>query len=474
MPEVAPIWIRLEATTQDRIDLVLEECGLETWCCGGIHEQDGKTCAHVEIDPNDLETVRAAAPDVTVTIEDCEIASLNEVGSGNCFEKLVPGGPGMKSVPSSDRYLNVDEIETALDQLAAAFPNSSERIILPNQTLSGRQSSALRIGAKAAGEAPAIMILGGVHAREWIPPEVCVYLSADLLRAHHDDTGLQYEGRAFSADEVRRIVESLELVVFPCVNPDGRAYSQSADDRKNWRGNRNVLPEPGEERCNGVDLNRNFDFLWKFENKFAAGTDVGTSRTACGSKSQTFRGPSAESEPETRNVVFLMDRYHSDLKSLRWFIDVHTVGPAIIHRWNHAPSQHDDPAKNFENPAFDTVRGDKTRYEEFLPAEDLRQMQALARAMKKGIEAVRGTQPKISSGLEFGRRPVTGLSDDYVYARYLRDRSLNPVLSFTLELSSSEFGHQPRHGSAMEIVREGSAGVLAFCLAAIDQFEGCS
>ncbi len=45
-------------------------------------------------------------------------------------------------------YLNVDEIETALENLAAAYPETTELIAVPNLTHEGRQTHALRLGAR--------------------------------------------------------------------------------------------------------------------------------------------------------------------------------------------------------------------------------------------------------------------------------------------------------------------------------------
>ena len=43
-------------------------------------------------------------------------------------------------------YMNVDEIESALQTLASNNPGSAELIMLPNPTSEGRRSHALRVG----------------------------------------------------------------------------------------------------------------------------------------------------------------------------------------------------------------------------------------------------------------------------------------------------------------------------------------
>ena len=75
-------------------------------------------------------------------------------------------------------YMNVDEIEAALEALAASHPSVTELITLPNQTAEGRQSHALRIGPADADGANAICFTGGLHAREWRLPS----RSADCSR----------------------------------------------------------------------------------------------------------------------------------------------------------------------------------------------------------------------------------------------------------------------------------------------------
>ena len=91
-------------------------------------------------------------------------------------------------------YLNVDEIESALQNLAAAYPATTELITVPNLTHEGRTGHVLRLGA-ANSEQDSVLILGGVHAREWVPPDALISLAADLLEAFDLGTGLVYGGK---------------------------------------------------------------------------------------------------------------------------------------------------------------------------------------------------------------------------------------------------------------------------------------
>lgn len=189
-------------------------------------------------------------------------------------------------------YLNVDEVETAL-ALAAGPPNAAftELLTLPHRTWERRTCQALRIHHGNAARS-GVYLLGGVHAREWGSPDILVNFVQLLTDAYRDQADIA-QGRArVSAAEVRRIVETLDVVVFPQANPDGRHYSMTVDPM--WRKNRRPV-EAETELCPsgggngpGVDVNRNYDFLWDFPAKFSPDAPVMTSIDPC---SEIYRGP---------------------------------------------------------------------------------------------------------------------------------------------------------------------------------------
>lgn len=348
-------------------------------------------------------------------------------------------------------YLNVDEIESALEALAVTYPDVTERIALPNTTAEGRSSHALRIGPADGLEAPGIIIVGGLHAREWVPPDALVYLAADLLEAHAGGTGLRYGALAFSADEIREIVTSLQLVLFPCVNPDGRQHSQTAHAM--WRKNRRKVREGLPARCVGVDLNRNFDVLWDFRRHFAPDSHVSASDNPC--DFQVYVGPAAASEPETRNVVWLLDHY----PATRWFVDVHSYVPAVYHGWGVDENQTFDPSMSFMNPAHDGERGRAGDvYQEYMPGADVEAHQSLGRAMQDAFAAVNGTAYEL--GQSFSLYPTSGTSDDYAYSRHLADGTRGRILGFTIECGQS---FQPSWEQAQHVIREVCGALTAFC-----------
>jgi carboxypeptidase T len=371
-------------------------------------------------------------------------------------------------------YLNVDEVETAIT-LAAGTPNAgfTELITLPNQTWEGRTCHAIRVhqGPEARS---GVYLLGGVHAREWGSSDILINFVQLLTDAYRNGTEITQGGATVTADQVRAIVETLDIVVFPQANPDGRNYSMTVDGM--WRKNRRPA-DAGDPGClsgggsgPGVDLNRNYDFLWDFPTTFSTSAPVATSADPC---AETYNGPGAISEPETKNVVWLLDQY----PTVGYFIDIHSFGEAILFNWGDDDNQMTDPAMAFSNPAYDgnrgipesTPGGDPDKYREYIPADDQHSLLTLGTIMRDAIEAAHGRRYTLEQGV--GLYPTSGTSDDYAYSRSFLDSSKDTVLGYTIEWgpprSSIPKSFHPDYPDMVPIVEEVTAGLLAFCLAAM-------
>jgi murein tripeptide amidase MpaA len=351
-------------------------------------------------------------------------------------------------------YLNVAEVETATVNLAAAYPALSQLITLPNTTVEGRISHAIRLGAGTPGSREVVMIICGVHAREWGSCEIGINFATDLLDAYSTNAGLTYGGKSFTAAQIQSLLNTLHIVVFPLVNPDGRNYSQKTEAM--WRKNRNPAYSGGNPNCIGVDINRNYEFLFDFATAFAPGSGVSVSGDPC--DFQVYHGPSPFSEAETRNVKYLLDSF----SRTRWFIDVHSYSQDILYNWGDDQNQTTDPSKNFLNPAYNGQRGiSGDAYKEFIQADDLAVIQSLSNRFVADLQAVRGKvyTPKSSYDLY----PTSGASDDYVYSRHLTDPSKGKVHGFVIEWGT-EF--QPPWAEMQNIILDVSAGLIGFCIAA--------
>lgn len=352
--------------------------------------------------------------------------------------------------------MNVTEVESALIGLAAAHPTICELITLPHMTVEGRLTHAVRLGTAAANTVDAYYLTGGVHAREWGSCEILVNLATDLCDAYTGSTGVAYGGKYFSAAEVKALMERINVIIFPCVNPDGRHFSQTSAGM--WRKNRNVADSGGVASKIGIDINRNQDFLWDFNTAFApAAVNVFVAST--NPADDTYHGSSPHSEAETKNVNYIHDTY----TRIRWYIDVHSYSEDILYVWGDDEVQVADAGKNFQNSAYNHQRGlIGDDYDEYIPDNDLSNLIALSEAFTRTLGEVRGKY--YVSKPSFSLYPTSGTNQDYAYSRHLANPGLSKALSFTVEWGT-EF--QPPWVEMQEIIKDVSAGLMGVGLEAL-------
>jgi hypothetical protein len=206
-----------------------------------------------------------------------------------------------------------------------------------------------------------------------------------------------------------------------------------------------------------VDLNRNCDILW----------GVTQGQTSCNPCSDVYAGPSAFSEPESRNVRHLLDTYRIDC-----FADVHSYSELVLYPWDHAPTQTNDPTKVFTTLPSGTCQPiADLGYKEYLHPRDLLRFQTVAKRIVDAIAAVRGRvyTPQASIALY----PTTGTHSDYAFSRHIASSSLRKVYGFTIE-TGPWVGNAPDsfHPADPEpIKREAESGLLALvqqCICAIE------
>ena len=358
-------------------------------------------------------------------------------------------------------YLNVDEVESALIALAAAHPALCELITLPEKTAEGRTTHALRIGTKPAGQVPVYYLTGAVHAREWGSSDILVNLATDLLDAYAANVTLSYGNKTFSAAEIAALVEQTNLLIFPCVNPDGRAYSMASthpgDAQDMWRRNRNPAQSGGNPDHIGVDINRNQDFLWDFATAFAPQA-VNIYLASNSTADETYHGPAATSEVETRNIRHLHDVYGP-----AWYVDLHSWSEDILYAWGDDESQSADPGQAFTNSNYDGQRGlIGGPYAEYMPDGDRANARDLAQAFTEVLGEVRGKTYVAKPS--FSLYATSGTNTDYAYGRHIVDPGKAKTLAFTVEWGT-EF--QPDWPEMALIVADVCAGLIGLGLKAI-------
>jgi hypothetical protein len=175
------------------------------------------------------------------------------------------------------------------------------------RTHQGRELIALKVtqGAQRRrdGSRPAVLYSSLQHAREWISLEV----NRRLL--HYFIDGWRANNR-----ETRRLLRRTELWFVIAANPDG--YQYSFDVERLWR--KNLRDNNGDGQItvgDGVDPNRNFAEHWGYDNEGSSPYPA----------DETYRGPSAGSEPETRALGGLIDRIRPKFQS-----NLHSFGEWLL------------------------------------------------------------------------------------------------------------------------------------------------
>ena len=352
--------------------------------------------------------------------------------------------------------MNVYEIEDHLLLLNEEYSNLSKIIELRYESIEGRKIHAIIIGKNKEDKLKeSIFFTGGVHGREWGGSDICAYFASDILEAYTKGTGLRYGNQYFNASHIKRIVDELNLIILPDVNPDGKAFSQSNPWNQLWRGNRNLGVEEHNSECFGVDLNRNYDLLWDYKKYFAPDADVHTSEDPCDDM-QTYKGKSPFSEPETNNVKNIFDMY----TGIKYYIDIHCAVGAIYYCWGIDHNQTDNPEMNLTNSSYNNIRGKKTNeYKEYIPFNDLEYIKSLANSFNEALKNVRGTKYQVGQSYEL--YPTSGASDDYAYSRHTYDNLNKKIYGFTIEFGKKDF--QPPWPEMKKIIIEVSSGLVGFC-----------
>lgn len=335
-------------------------------------------------------------------------------------------------------YLSVNAISDAIDYIATTYPAITQIIALPEPSVEGRQIRALKIANGAGASRTGVLFAGGTHARELVNPETVLSFALRLCDAYTNNTGLTFGPKAYEPADVQTVVNGLDIFLLPLVNPDGRHFCLAPGGNPLWRKNRSNHPGLA---CRGVDLNRNYDFLWS--------SGIGTSANSC---SDVFKGPGAFSEPETRNVRWMIDNF----PNLACMIDIHSYSELVLFPWGDDDNQTSDPNQNFRNPAFDGQRGvSGSGYREYIPQSDLDAHTAMAERIRDGIAAVRGRVYTAEQSITL--YPTSATAHDYVYARNFIDTGRRRILGFTIE-TAREF--QPLDAEKQNVIVEVSAGLM--------------
>ncbi len=235
--------------------------------------------------------------------------------------------PAGFSLGSMAGYFTYSEMLAHLDTLRARFPHLiSAKMPVSDSLLSiqGRPIYYVKISDQPDNDEPEKEMLFNAlhHAREPGSLSQLMYFMYYLCENYDNDTLIQ------------NIINNSELYFIPCINPDGYIFNQTNSPQGGgmWRKNR----RDNGNGTFGVDLNRNYGYFWGYDNN-------GSSPQ---SNSDTYRGPSAFSEPETRAVKQFCNQHAFEIA-----LNNHTYGNLLIYPWGYLPSLFTPDSAVFVNMA---------------------------------------------------------------------------------------------------------------------------
>jgi Zinc carboxypeptidase/Immune inhibitor A-like, MAM domain len=212
-------------------------------------------------------------------------------------------------------------IRDELFDVARRNPQIVKLVVLGHST-QGREIIGLKLtqGARDVpdGSRPAVLYSSLQHAREWISGEVnrrLLHYFLDRWRANDK--------------EIKDLLKSTELWFVIVANPDG--YQFTFDEERLWR--KTLRDNNGDGQItvgDGVDPNRNFDEHWGYDNEGSSPEPA----------DETYRGPGAASEPETRAMQGLIDRVKPRFQS-----NLHSFGQWLLYPqgWQVGTPDADNP-----------------------------------------------------------------------------------------------------------------------------------
>jgi carboxypeptidase T len=239
---------------------------------------------------------------IEVIADDAFLSNLKILGVPLKVEQTLGAGLRGSDLPL---YTDPEELEAAIFGLAAQYPDLMEIVVLADDLFEGHTVYAVKLGSSVLKTPKPVFLLDAQHhAREVMTPEIALDMIQYLLVHYGSD------------ERVTRWMDRVEIWVVPCVNPDGSMFVFKQNNW--WRRNRN-LPCP-------VDLNRNYPYNWGGGTAGGGWGGEGCNGSSGECLSDTYRGSSAGSEPETRGVLALMYAVKP-----HYYLTYHSYGQYIIY-----------------------------------------------------------------------------------------------------------------------------------------------
>jgi hypothetical protein len=389
-------------------------------------------------------------------------------------------------------YLTVTQINNEMTSLAGGATAICKKTPFPNPTVSEGVGpttySFLEIANGTGANRVTALAVAGMHAREWAQPDAVISFAKKLIAAYRSNTAFVIpaytEGPntfgpvSVPAAQVKALIDTLNIILVPLANPDGRVFSQSAVANNLWRKNRAPRLIAANPKTVGVDLNRNFDIAWDFDRFYnVAFRNSGILRSSKDPATDSFIGRAKpapndrhpENEPEVKNLIWLLDN-----RPVTFSVDLHSAALKIMHPWG-IERNGTVAAQNFRDLALDGTRDGTlgNAYSEFFPNSPPARLQdkhdTIVKSMRDRIVAATGRTYGVG-GIADVVYPATGTFTDFHFSRQFTIAGSPQIHAFAAEFGTTGDGFQPHPTNAdgyPKIEREIHALLLAFFEAAL-------
>jgi len=298
-----------------------------------------------EFSESELNLIKQSSVSYEILIEDMtkyyqqrnkEISNQKIQFISNC-EQFNFSKPAHFHLGSMGGFFTLNEMYQILDSMALLYPNliSVKQPISPINSIQGRPIYYVKISDNPNIDEPEPEILYTAlhHSREPASLSQLIFFMWYLLENYTTDPDVQF------------LINNTEMYFIPCLNPDGYEYNRITNPngggmhRKNRRNN--------GDGTYGVDLNRNYGYMWGYDN---IGSSPNTS-------SDTYRGTGPFSEPETQAIRdFCID--HQFINAL----NAHTYSNLYIYPWGYIASFLTPDSTTFINWGKHLTREDRFLY----------------------------------------------------------------------------------------------------------------
>ncbi|HEX6289671.1 MAG TPA: M14 family zinc carboxypeptidase [Herpetosiphonaceae bacterium] len=275
--------------------------------------------------------------------------------------------------PADSAYHNYTEMSNEIASVASRYPSITSRFSI-GKSYENRDLWTMKISDNVATDEsePEVLFVGLHHAREHLTVEMALYIMNELTSKYGVDS------------RVTNIVNTREIYIVFNLNPDGGEYDVLNDTYHSWRKNRQ--PNSGSSYV-GTDLNRNYSYKWGC----CGGSSGSTS-------SDTYRGPSAFSAPETARLRdFINSRVIGGRQQIKTSISFHTYSELILWPYGYT----------YTNVPADMTADDENVF----------------RTMGQAMAATNNYTPQQASDLYI----ADGTSDDWMYG-------VHKIFAYTFEL----------------------------------------